>query len=53
MSWVKQLDAKLAGEPENYLTAGLVALGTIVILIGLFSSSRLLKAAVLAWVILP
>lgn len=51
--WIKKLDSALAGQPEQFLTAGLVLLGTVIILIGLFSSSRLLKAGVLAWVILP
>jgi hypothetical protein len=47
------IDKKLAGEPEAYLTAGLVILGTIIILLGLFSTSRVLKAVVLAWVLFP
>jgi hypothetical protein len=51
--WHDKLNSALAGAPETYMTVGLVLLGTVVILIGLFSTSRVLKAAVLAWVILP
>lgn len=51
--WHEKLDSALAGAPEQYMTMGLVILGAAIILIGLFSSSRLFKAGVLAWVILP
>lgn len=52
-AWHEKLDKALSGAPEQYITVGLVLLGVVIILIGLFSKSRLLKAAVLAWVVFP
>ena len=51
--WFKQAESSLEGWPDTALTVGLVVAGLIFIAIGLFSPSRVAKAAALAYASLP
>ena len=51
--WFQSVEKGLEGWPDTALTLALVLLGIVLILVGLFSPSRILKAGVLAWAVLP
>lgn len=48
-----ELENSLKGWPDQLLTVALVVVGVVLILVGLFSPSRLAKAGALAWVVVP
>lgn len=53
MSHLAQWDKKLSGWPEPILNAALIAAAGSILLVALLPNRGLLKATVLAWVLLP
>jgi hypothetical protein len=52
MDFIKNLDRKLEGAPNNVLTASLILAGIIAWIVAIFMNPTT-KAAVLSWMILP
>ena len=52
MSWIDDTKKSFEGAPDTILTIGLLAAALVLVLVALFGHP-LLKAAALAWVVLP
>ncbi|HEY7419300.1 MAG TPA: hypothetical protein VH593_29220 [Ktedonobacteraceae bacterium] len=52
MNFIRQIDAKLKGAPDNVLTVGLIIAGILAWIVAIYANPTT-KALVLTWVIAP
>jgi len=52
LSLIKRFDDDLKGRPDQFLTWGLI-IGAVIIIMVALRGDRVLKAVVLAWIVLP